>query len=217
MTAADVVVTAHQLNFAPGLSVMDRVRRADVVIWLDRAQYTRHGFVNRNRLSDGAWLTVPVSEADTFVPINRVRIADPTGRAREKIARTLEMRFGRLAAPFAAELRRPYVLLAGLNHGLISRMRHALGIHTAEAFQSFLDPEAPIEVVTEDEAAVGRVRDRYADMAAQLGATVWLSGPGRHHGDKERFLERGIRIEYTEWAGANPCALELLNVGRLAA
>ena len=80
------VCSAHQLNWMPGCSVVERLRRADVVIWLDAAQYVRHSFVNRNRLADGGWMTIPVDERDTFAPINRVRIADPTGRAREKIA-----------------------------------------------------------------------------------------------------------------------------------
>src|SRR5438105_10869146 len=105
------VVTGHQLNFLPGVSVINRLAAADIVVWLDCAQYVRHSFVNRNRLSDGQWMTVPVNEHDTYAPINRVRIADPTGRAREKIARRLEHEFGEFAAPFAEELRKPYELL----------------------------------------------------------------------------------------------------------
>lgn len=208
--ASDVVVTAHQLNFLPGRSVIERVRRADMVIWLDGAQYVRHGFVNRNRFSDGSWLTVPVNEHDTFAPINRVRIQDPNARAREKIARTLEARLGRLAAPFAAELRRPYLLLAGLNHALLGHMFQALGIQTAEWAQTFLDPDPPAPVVTENEEEIAALRERYAMMAAQLGATVWLSGAGRHHGDPGTFAAKGIRIEYMDWPHANPCALETL-------
>lgn len=208
--ASDIVVTAHQLNFLPGRSVMERIRRADMVIWLDGAQYVRHSFVNRNRFSDGAWMTVPVNDADTFAPINRVRIADDTGRAREKIARTLEARLGRLAAPFATELRRPYLLLAGLNHALLGHMFQALGIQASEWAQTFLDPYPPAPVVTEDEEEVAAVRERYAMMAAQLGATVWLSGAGKHHGDLATFSEHGIRLEYLEWPHANPCALETL-------
>jgi hypothetical protein len=116
---SEVVCSMHQLNFLPGASVIDRLRRADVVVWLDGAQYVRHGFVNRNRFPDGHWMTVPVNEHDTFSPINRVRIADPGGRACAKIARTLEHRLGAPRRPYAAELRKPYRLLAGLNHALI--------------------------------------------------------------------------------------------------
>lgn len=208
MTGSDVIVTAHQLNFLPGRSVMERVRRADIVIWLDTTQYVRHGFVNRNRLSDGAWMTVPVNEHDTYAPINRVRISDENGRKREKIARTLEMRLGPVAAPFAAELRKPYQLLVGLNHGLMQHLLGRMGARVEQTFQSFLDTQHAVPAVSEDEEELVPVKERFADMAAQLGATVWLSGPGRHFGDERRFQERGIRIETFRWEGPNPCALE---------
>jgi hypothetical protein len=212
VNVSDVVVSAHQINFLPGCSVIDRLRRADVVIWLDACQYVRHGFVNRNRLSDGAWMTIPVNEHDTYAPINRVRIADETGRKREKIARHLEHHLGDEAAPFAAELRKPYRLLAGLNHALTERLFNVLGIEVEHRFQTFLDPDhAVFPVVGEDAAQVSLVRDRYADMAAQVGATVYLSGPQAYHGDLATFAERGIRVEYTEhWTKPNPSAIELL-------
>jgi hypothetical protein len=205
-----VICTAHQLNFLPGLSVLERIRRADVVIWLDAAQYVRHSFVNRNRLADGAWMTIPVDEHDTFAPINRVRIADPTGRSREKIARRLEHELGPAAAPFAAELRRPYEMLAGLNYALIQRLLDALDIRVEQTFQSLLDPHHAIPVWAEGDESMPPVRERFADMAAQLGATVWLSGPSRHHGEEWRFAARGIAVDVYEHDGPNPSALELL-------
>jgi hypothetical protein len=97
-----MIVTGHQLNFLPGVSVIRKVAAADAVIWMDQMQFRRHSFVNRNRLADGTRVTIPVDEHSTFSPINEVRIADPTGRLREKAARTLENRLGEVGAPFAA-------------------------------------------------------------------------------------------------------------------
>jgi hypothetical protein len=207
------VVTAHQLNFLPGCSVIERIRRADIVIWLDAAQYVRHSFVNRNRLTDEKWMTIPVDEHDTFAPINRVRIADQCGRAREKIARRLEHELGAaIAAPFAAELRKPYEMLAGLNYALIQRLFDVLDIHVEQTFQSLLDPHHAIPVWSEGEEPMLPVKERFADMAAQLGGDVWLSGPSRHFGEEWRFAARGIEIETYEHRGPNPSALEQLRV-----
>lgn len=187
---------------------MERVRRADVVIWLDTTQYERHSFVNRNRLSHtDPWLTVPVNEHDTYAPINRVRIADPNGYQRHKIARTLEHRLGDAAEPYAAELRKPMKMLAGLNHALLQSLMRDLGIHTEQRLQSMLDPHHPVPAVSEDEADLVPVRERFAEMAFQLGATVWLTGPSRHHGPEERFAEYGIRIETFDWSQSNPSAI----------
>lgn len=208
-----MIVTAHQPNLLPGVSVLERIRRADAVIWLDAAQYVRHSFVNRNRLSDMVWMTVPVDEHDTYAPINRVRIADPTHRHREKIARRLEHVLGEeTAAPFAEELRRSYELLVGLNIALLQHLLIALDIEVEQHFQSHLDPLHPVPAVSDDEEELVPVRERYASMAAQLGASVWLSGPSRQHGEEWRFTSQGIAISTFDHEGPNPSAVELLKV-----
>jgi hypothetical protein len=193
-----VICTGHQLNTLPGVSVIEKVAAADAVIWMDQMQYRRHGFVNRNRFSDGSWFTIPVVETDTFAPINEVRIADPTGRGREKVARTLEHKLGAAAAPFAAEFRRPYKLLAGLNARLLTLLLAKLDIDREQHYQSHL--------------GAGRYDDTsegLAAMVAEIGGTVWLSGPsGRNYLDEQPFAERGIRVDYFEWDGPNPSAVE---------
>ncbi len=196
-----MIVTGHQLNFLPGLSVLEKVRFADAVVWMDEMQYERHGFVNRNRLADGTKLVVPVAEHDTFAAINRVRIGDPTGRGREKIARSLEWQLGAAAAPFARELRRPYRLLAGHNAALLGHLTRALEVRTEQHYQSHL--------------GAGRYEatsNGLADMVAELGGTVWLSGPsGRNYLDEQPFEQRGIEVVYFDWQGDNNCsAVELV-------
>jgi hypothetical protein len=195
-----MIVTGHQLNFLPGVSVLNKVTAADAVIWMDTMQYRRHSWVNRNRLADGTLITIPVAEADTFVPICEVRISDPTGRMREKAARTLEYHFGEMAAPFAAEIRKPYRLLAGLNERLLALLVDGLEIKVAEHVQSHLGS--------------GRYDDTsegLAEMVAEVGGTVWLSGPsGRNYLDEAPFLERGISVAYHAHEGPNPSAIELV-------
>ncbi len=196
-----MIVTGHQLNFLPGLSVVEKIRAADAVVWMDEMQYERHGFVNRNRLADGTPMVVPVAEHDTFAAINRVRIGDPTGRGREKIARTLRNQLGSAAAPYCRELRRPYRLLAGLNAALLRHLTLDLSIDTEQHYQSHL--------------GAGRYEatsNGLADMVAELGGDVWLSGPsGRDYLDEQPFEERGIEVVYFDWPGTNNCsAVELI-------
>lgn len=219
ITASDVVCSAHQLNFLPGVSVIERLRQADVFIWLDETQFERHSFVNRNRLTpDGSWLTVPVSDGDHFAPINRVRVADPGLRQRRKVARALEHALGEDAAPFARELHRPYDLLAGLNQALIEQLLAALDITVLQRYQSHLDRTHALPAVSDDEASLDPVRARFAAMAAQLGATVWLTGPGGHHCGDHVFAEHGIRVETFQWEKGrpNPSAVTLIR-SRVAA
>ena len=37
-----MIVTGHQLNFLPGVSIMRKIESADCVIWMDLMQYRRH-------------------------------------------------------------------------------------------------------------------------------------------------------------------------------
>jgi hypothetical protein len=195
-----MIVTGHQLNLLPGISVIEKIKAADAVIWMDQMQYARHGWVNRNRFADGTTFTVPVAEHDTFVPINEVHIADPTRRFREKAARTFEHKLGDAGAVFAAQFRRPYRMLAGLNHALNRELLEGLRIRREEHFQSMLGS--------------GRYDDTsegLAEMVAEVGGTVWLSGPsGRNYLDERPFYERGLLVRYFDYQGPNPSAVELL-------
>ena len=82
--------------------------------------------------------------------------------------------------------------------------------HVWGHFQSMLDRGHSVPVWSEDEDPMVPVRERYADMAAQLGATVWLTGPSAQFGEEWRFSARGISLESYEHRGPNPSALELL-------
>ncbi len=198
---AERVITGHQVNFLPGLSVVEKIRSADVCVWMDEMQYERHGFVNRNVLADGTKMTIPVAEHDTYAQINRVRIGDPTGRGREKVARTLEHKFGSAGDRFAEELRRPYRQLVGLNAQLLRLLFDEIGITVEQHYQSHL--------------GAGRYEatsNGLADMVAELGGTVWLSGSsGRNYLDEAPFEERGIEVRYFDWYGeSNHSAIELI-------
>jgi hypothetical protein len=194
---------------------MEKIGAADAVILMDGMQYVRHGFVNRNRLSDGAWLTIPVDEHDTFAPINRVRIADPTFHARKKIAKTLRYALGTAGEPYALELLKPYRLLVGLNYQLLRLLMADLGITTAPHFQSHLDSghAVPVADSPPDEVDLLPARERLAMMVEEIGGTVWLSGPsGNRYLNEEPFHERGIEVRYFDWPEGtpNPSAIEAL-------
>lgn len=202
-----VVVTGHQPNFLPGVSVMNKVAAADVTIWMDDMQFERHGFVNRNRFADGSWMIVPVNAEDVVAPISKVRIADATLRFREKAARGIELRLGEPGEEFARWLRRPFVRLVDLNVTLLALLCSRLEIGAAWAFQSRLNS-----------GVYSNVSDGLAAMTAEVGGDVWLSGPsGRKYLDEAPFKERGIEVRYWSHEGPNPSAIELLRSRPLSA
>ncbi|HEX4521650.1 MAG TPA: WbqC family protein [Gaiellaceae bacterium] len=218
MTVGDVIATGHQPNLLYPISVTEKIRAADVFIVCDRFQMVRHGWVNRQQLADGTPLVVPYDNRDRYAPIQTVRIADATFRARTKLAKTLELRFGReFAEAFTIELHRPFRRLAALNIALNRILLGRLEIDTAEVRQS--DLEAGIgsgPLVTDDRDDMPTISEQLAEMTAEVGANVWLSGPsGRSYLDETPFLDRGLRVEYFGWPAdsPNPSAIELLRKG----
>lgn len=207
-----MIVTAHQPNFLPGASVIQKVLASDAVIWLDEVQYSKGGWTNRNRVG-GSWVTVPVDRATDGGAINRVRIAEHAGW-REKAIRTLRQHYG-AATQIEEALSRPYRLLVGLNVALLrlilDNLTPVYNPGPLWAFQSHLDGGHAVTAVADDAPALRPISERLALMVAELGGHVYLSGPsGRHYLDETPFAERGIEVSYWRHEGPNPCALELL-------
>jgi len=175
----------------------------------------RHGWVNRNRLPNGTWLTAPVDEHDTYAPINRVHLARDPVRWREKMGRSLAQYLGDYTAqPYRWILeRRRHELLVGLNAALLEQLFRDLEITTRWIWQSHLAAGRHWgPVVGDDPWELTPVSEKLAAMTAELGGDVWLSGSsGRHYLDERPFAERDITVDYFEWDGPNDSA-----VGELA-
>jgi WbqC-like protein family len=203
-----MIVTAHQPNFIPGLSVIEKVCEADAVIWLDEAQYSHGGWTNRNRMPDRSWLTVPVERETDMAPLNRVRISE-TGCWRGKHAATLERFYGGAAEPLTAEIVCPYRLLVGLNLALLRVLLE--GSDTVWHFQSHLDGGRATAAVSMDPDELQPISARLALMVAELGGDVYLSGAtGRNYLDERPFHDLGITVDYFDWRGRNHCSACLL-------
>jgi WbqC-like protein len=208
-----MICTFHQPNVLPGASVIQKVLAADAVIWMDTVAYTKGGFTNRNRLPDGSWMTIPVERHCAFKPINQVRIGEPAKDWREPIIHGLVNAWpGEVTAAVCREILRPYPLLVGLNAALLRILLDALGYQGEQHWQSHLDAGHAVEAVSGEKARLAPISQRIAEMVANLGGTIYLSGPsGKKYLDEEPFEERGVEVAYWSHAGENPCALALVN------
>lgn len=204
-----MIVTAHQPNYLPGLSVIEKIAASDQVIWLDEVQYTHGGWSNRNRMPDGSWLTVPIERTTDMERFNRVRISEHDNW-RLRHCRTLVQHYGAAVTDrLRSEIERPYRLLIGLNLALLAILLD--DIDTPWRFQSHLDGGRATVVVSDDRAELAPISERLAMMVAELGGDVYLSGPsGRHYLDERPFSERGIKVDYFEWTNSNPCCVPML-------
>lgn len=196
-----MIVTAHQVNYLPGLSVVEKAEAADLVVWMDEAQYTKGGYINRNRMPDGSWLTVPVDHMTLSGPINQVMLSSHGGW-RERHQRTIRQHYGHSERVelVCAAISCPYRSLASLNFACLKII---FGEWGSWRFQSNL---------TNGHDTGLSASERLAIMVDELGGDTYLSGPsGTRYLDEEPFRERGITVKFFSWGRPdNPCSLERL-------
>jgi hypothetical protein len=210
-----VIVTAHQPNFLPGKSVIDKIAASDAVVWLDEVQYTKGGYINRNKLPDGSWMTVPVAKLTDGMPINRVQIQSNDPRWSVKLSRAITQAYGKGPAvtSVANELLLPYRSLVGLNASLLNIVLSNLFVFTKWHWQSHLDGGHAVVAVSDNAEELLPISDRLAMMVDEVGGTTYLSGPsGRRYLDEKPFVSRGIEVRYFSYESLeNPCVLSLFD------
>ena len=195
--------------------MIEKVRSADAVIWLDTVQYSHGGWSNRNRMPDGSWLTVPIDRSTNMAPFNQVQISGVARWRREHCA-TLRQHYGSAADEICSEISRPFGLLVGLSLACLQILLE--GCNTSFHFQSHLDGGRAVVAVSDHRDELAPICDRLAVMVAELGGTTYLSGPsGRRYLNERPFHERGIAVEYYHWEGPNDCSVKILTpAGTLA-
>lgn len=213
------VVTAHQPNLLPGVSVMTKVVACDAVIWVDEVDYSHYSYTARNRTDDGTMFSVPLLAATRHGPINRVEL-DPRMGWRRKLGRLLAYHYGGdITYEYQKIIERPFGLLVGLNCALLDRLLYDMESNVEQHWQSMLLGGRKLETIYDDLKTTGlrkQISTQLAKMTAELGGDVYMSGPS---GNPEKggylwvkpFAELGIEVKYWKHEGPNPCALHLLS------
>lgn len=190
-------VAILQSSYLPWKGYFDIIHDADVFVFYDDVQFTKHDWRSRNRIKTHRgtqWLSIPVGEE-----IDR-RICDvelPAGRWRDKHHKTLAQTYSRAphyewVKPLLDELfaSGSFATLSQLNQHAITRIaRDYLGIATELVDSRSYD-------------ARGARTQRLLDLLGKLGATRYVSGPSaRAYLDEPLFAEHGIELVYKDYAG----------------
>lgn len=199
-----MIVTSHQPTYLPGVSVLAKLAEADAVIWLDRVRFTMPGWLNRNQLPDGTWLTVPVSRPHYRSPIADALIEGDAWKAEH--VRILWEHYGeaehfdqvllhRIAIPGTWDGEN----LIWLNDQVTDRLLELAGIEIESHWQSGY-------------AARGSsLSDTIARMVKETGGDTYLASENESARlDPGIFARRGIELASFAFAGENPSAVDPL-------
>jgi len=186
-----------QSNYFPWKGYFELINECDLFCFYDEVQYTKNDWRNRNKIigkNGDFWLTVPISKKSVKGKISDVKITE--NHWQKKHYDSISHAYSK--SPFKdsiLDLLKPIYLeknweeLSELNKTIIKTICSYIGINAV--FKDSKNFELKEERV-----------NRLVDLASQLNATSYLSGPSAKNylSEKENlFLEKGISVEYKEY------------------
>lgn len=186
-----MIVAIHQPNYLPWLGYFAKMALCDVFVFLDDAQFTRGGYINRTRVlgpNGPAWLTIP-AKPSLGTPILAIRVASDAWKQQhlQRLSQWYRTRPGyELWMAWLAEIM-PSAdgNMAESNMALITAVAEKLGVSTPTERASQLGVR-------------GRADERLARITRCLGGDTYLSGPGgANYQDPVTFSALQIRLQYS--------------------
>lgn len=188
------VVAIHQPNYVPWLGYFCKLAQCHIFVFLDDAQFTKNGFINRNRIKtvDGVkWLTIPV-HARLAWSIKETKWSDPMWR--EKHLKSLSAAYARSAwyqevTNWFSEclLNNSSDNLADLNMAIVQSLAAKLGLLCS--FQRSSD------------LSIRSLGDqRLIEIVLKLSGSTYLSGHGGpKYQDPLKFEAAGLTLQYSDF------------------
>ena len=195
------VVAIQQPNFFPWLGYFDKIKQADVFVFLDDVDYPRSGsgmgsWTNRVRIAvqgRPAWIGAPISRYSGRRRIMDIRIA-PDPKWRRKLMRTLMANYSR-----APRFRDAMAML----EPLINRDTDDLATYNIEAIKTIsrsLGLKASF-VRQSDTTAKGTATMLLVSLTQMVGADTYLCGGGAEGYQEDELFERaGLTLRYQHFA-----------------
>jgi hypothetical protein len=198
MTSSPAVVCAiHQPNFFPWLGYFNKIRRADIFVYLDDVAFNKSGsgmgcWTNRVPIQvqgKSAWFGCPVRREAGTQRIDKVRI-DDRQPWRRRLLRTLEMNYAR-SPGFAATMTLIEPLLLFPTDNLADFNINAIG-----AISRYLETRCRFRRQSEFEAC-GQASELLAQLVLAVGANTYLAGGGSGGYQEDAVFARlGIEVVY---------------------
>lgn len=192
-----MIAAIHQPNYLPWLGYFYKIASCDVFVFLDNVEYSKEGFINRNKIKtpQGAiWLTTGVlTKGHHGQLINEVKINNSVPWSvihRKSISQNYSSAkyFNEYFPSLENIYRETWERLADLNEALIRLMCKMLNI-------------AGIKFVQASELSVpGKSTELLVNICNAVGADTYHSGPsGRNYMDEDLFKKQHIRLEYSNF------------------
>jgi hypothetical protein len=193
-----MVVAIHQPNFLPWLGYFYKIAKSDVFVLLDNVQYSKNGFINRNKVKTPPgielWLTVPVkSNGLSDLLIKDVHISNQIDW-RKKHLQTLEMSYkrSRYFNQLYDDIKKVYYEVDWNN----------LCLFNISLLKMIIDKlDLKTQLITASELNVeGKSTQLLINIIKKLNGQTYLSGyGGSKYQDEDLFEKAGITLQYYDF------------------
>ena len=191
-----MILAAHQPQYLAWLGYYHKMARCDAFVYLDRVQYKKREYQNRNRIKSPhgeLWLTLPVITKGRYTqPMADVRLDGTKDWAQEHLKSLLlnyhkAPHFEGHGSYFKEIYGHKWDRLVPLCLEMDGYMRRQFGIGPKIHLESEVGSE-------------GASTSRLISICKKLNADTYLSGQGgKGYLDEEAFAKSGIRLLYQEF------------------
>jgi hypothetical protein len=185
-----MICAIHQPQYLPYLGFFEKIRQADIFVFLDDCQFKKNEWQNRNRIKtkDGwQWITVPVIQR-FGQNINEVKINNNI-EWKHKHLQALITNYikahhfnGPIELFFKESYAKEWEFLADINMHFITYLKKTFKLNNKTLKSSELNIKS-------------RSTQRLIDICKEVGADTYLSGPGgKDYLDIQNFEKSGINL-----------------------
>lgn len=190
-----MIASIMQPYFFPYLGYFQLIAHSDTFVFFDDAQYTKRGFINRNRIlndrGEAAWITLPVAHASqTALIMDRTYVLESkeVKRIMRRVRRSYPggPEFERFIPEFENIMSYPQSNVAEFNINLIKRVSAFMGLSPNFVRSSQIEKTAGL---------FGQ--DRVIDICRHVGATCYVNPfGGTALYDSASFRSHGIELGF---------------------
>lgn len=188
-----MICAIHQPNYLPWLGYFDKIKQADIFIFMDNVQYVKGSWINRCQIrnnEDKKWLSVPIlHKGRSGQSINETKIDYKTNWIQKHI-KFLEANYRKSACfkkyfpDIKKILEQKMENLTDLNVTLIKKITKWLNLETKFIKGSQLK-------------VYGQGTDLLINMVKAAGGDTYLCGGGAEgYQEDEKFTRAGITLRY---------------------
>lgn len=186
------IVTIHQPVFLPYTGIIDKIRNADVFMFLDDVQFEDNGFQHRNRILTKVgvvWLTVPLKSPRYKRNLKEIMISNNTAWHRSMLDK-IQHNYGK--CPYFAEV---FQLMRDILEGEHSCLVD-LNIRSMLKILEYFNIKVDIKYSSHYADKPCQPTDRIVYLVQKLDGKVFLSGDAaKSYLEVDKFKDIEVRFQ----------------------